>query len=44
MDNGFYHDGRFATLADVAGHYNIQFELGLTADEINDLVEYLKSI
>lgn len=44
MDGGFYHDGRFPTLADVVGHYNIQFELGLTVEEINDLVEYLKSI
>jgi hypothetical protein len=41
---GFYHDGRFPTLADVVGHYNIQFELGLTEEEIFDLVEYLKSI
>jgi cytochrome c peroxidase len=44
MDGGFYHDGRFATLADVVGHYNIHFQLGLTVEEINDLVEYLKSI
>jgi len=44
MKGGFYHDGRFATLPDVVGHYNIQFKLGLTVDEINDLVEYLKSI
>jgi hypothetical protein len=44
MDGGFYHDGRFPTLADVVGHYNIQFELGLTVEQINDLVEYLKSI
>jgi hypothetical protein len=41
---GFYHDGRFATLADVIGHYNILFELGLTEAEINDLVQYLLSI
>lgn len=44
MEGGFYHDGRFATLADVVGHYNIHFGLGLTAEQINDLVEYLKSI
>jgi hypothetical protein len=44
MTGGFYHDGRFPTLADVVGHYNIHFELGLTEDEIFDLVEYLKSI
>lgn len=41
---GFYHDGRFATLLDVIGHYNIHFQLGLTEEEINDLAEYLKSI
>src|SRR5690606_19490531 len=34
---GFYHDGRFATLQDVIGHYNIHFGLGLTAEEIADL-------
>jgi hypothetical protein len=44
MDNGFYHDGRFPTLLDVIGHYNIHFQLGLTAEEINDLAEFLKSL
>ncbi len=41
---GFYHDGRFATLADVIEHYNTFFTLGLTAQEQSDLVEYLKSL
>jgi mono/diheme cytochrome c family protein len=41
---GFYHDGRFATLPDVIGHYNIQFQLSLTEAEINDLAAYLMSI
>ncbi len=41
---GFYHDGRFATLADVVEHYNGQFRLGLSDAEKRDLVEYLKSI
>jgi hypothetical protein len=41
---GFYHDGRFATLGDVAQHYNQFFGLGLGTPEINDLVEYLKSL
>jgi len=41
---GFYHDGRFATLLDVINHYDTLFALGLTAQEKNDLVEYLKSI
>jgi hypothetical protein len=41
---GFYHDGRFATLRDVINHYNMFFGLGLTDREINDLIEYLKSL
>jgi hypothetical protein len=40
----FYHDGRFATLVDVVNHYNIQFNLGLSAQQKLDLVEYLKSL
>jgi len=41
---GFYHDGRFATLADVVQHYNDTFGLHLSATQISDLVEYLKSL
>jgi hypothetical protein len=41
---GFYHDGRFATLADVVSHYNALFNLSLTPEDSNDLVEYLKSL
>jgi hypothetical protein len=41
---GFYHDGRFATLADVIAHYNAAFTLGLADGESSDLVEYLKSL
>jgi cytochrome c peroxidase len=44
QSGGFYHDGRFATLPDVIGHYNIQFQLGLTGEEISDLVQYLLSL
>jgi hypothetical protein len=44
MTGGFYHDGRFATLRDVVDHYNDFFDLGLTRNEINDLVEFLKSL
>ncbi len=40
---GFYHDGRFATYADVVDHYNDHFKLKLTASEKQYLVEYLKS-
>ena len=41
---GYYHDGRFATLADVIGHYNKTLALGLSASEQRDLAEYLKSL
>jgi hypothetical protein len=41
---GFYHDGRFATLADVVEHYNTFLKLNLNADEKADLVEHLKSL
>jgi len=41
---GFYHDGRFATLDNVVSHYNDHFQLGLTSTEMDDLIEYLKSI
>jgi hypothetical protein len=41
---GFYHDGRFATLADVINHYDSVLKLRLTEQEKNDLIEYLKSI
>src|SRR5512143_1922976 len=44
MKGGFYHDGRFATLADVVNHYNNFFHLSLTEPESRDLVEYLKSL
>jgi hypothetical protein len=41
---GFYHDGRFATLADVINHYDAHLMLGLSAAEKTDLAEYLKSL
>ena len=44
MKGGFYHDGRFATLNDVVDHYNQQFNLQLTNEEKDELVEYLKSL
>jgi hypothetical protein len=42
--DGFYHDGRFATILDVVNHYDSCFNLGLANDEKADLVQYLKSI
>src|SRR2546422_9896603 len=41
---GFYHDGRFATLAAVVNHYDRFFGLGLSASDKADLVQFLKSI
>jgi hypothetical protein len=41
---GFYHDGRFATLDAVVQHYNECMNLGLSARQQSDLVEFLKSL
>jgi hypothetical protein len=41
---GFYHDGRFATLAAVIGHYDQLWDLGLTASERAELEQYLRSL
>jgi hypothetical protein len=41
---GFYHDGRFSTLRDVTNHYNTVFSLGLDEGQIQDLVQYLRSL
>jgi mono/diheme cytochrome c family protein len=40
----YFHDGSAATLADVVTHYNGALNLGLTASQRSDLVEYLKSL
>jgi hypothetical protein len=44
MQGGFYHDGRFPTLAAVIEHYDAHFSLGLSGHEKSDLAEYLKSL
>jgi cytochrome c peroxidase len=44
VEGGFYHDGRFATLADVINHYDTLLGLGLGTQQKNDLAEYLKSL
>jgi len=44
LKGGFYHDGRFATLADVIDHYDATFALGLSAGQKSDLAEFLKSL
>ena len=43
-NGGFYHDGRFPTLAAVIDHYDSHFSLGLSSGEKRDLAEYLKSL
>jgi len=40
----YFHDGSAATLADVVDHYDAYLRLGLTAEQKQDLVEYLKSL
>jgi hypothetical protein len=41
---GYYHDGRFPTLADVVEHYDRVKALGLSTRQKRNLVEYLKSL
>jgi hypothetical protein len=41
---GFYHDGRFPTLAAVVAHYERHLKLDLAAQERADLLEFLKSL
>jgi hypothetical protein len=41
---GFYHDGRFATLGDVVRHYDAAHHLGLSDRDVQDLVQYLRSL
>ena len=41
---GFYHDGRFPTLASVIAHYDSVFSLGLSTRERSDLEHYLRSL
>lgn len=40
----YFHDGSAATLDDVAHTYNSRRALGLTAQEVADLAQYLKSL
>ncbi|MFO7286040.1 MAG: hypothetical protein LOD94_03005 [Gammaproteobacteria bacterium] len=44
VEGGFYHDGRFATLAEVIEHYDRHFGLGLSERDKRDLAEYLMSL
>lgn len=40
----YFHDGSAATLGDVVARYNTRQSLGLNAQQISDLTEYLKSL
>ena len=40
----YFHDGSAATLTDVVAHYTRVLTLGLTTEEQQDLVEFLKSL
>ncbi len=40
----YFHDGSAETLEDVVDHYDTHLELGLSAEQKSDLVEYLKSL
>ena len=40
----YFHDGSAATLEDVGQRYNAQRSLGLTAQDVADLAQYLKSL
>jgi mono/diheme cytochrome c family protein len=40
----YFHDGSAATLEEVGQRYNVKRSLGLTAQEIADLAQYLKSL
>jgi cytochrome c peroxidase len=40
----YFHDGSAPTLAAVVTHYNTELELGLTAEQQADLVQYLNSL
>lgn len=40
----YFHDGSAESLADVVDHYESCLNLGLTAEQQRDLIEYLKSL
>lgn len=41
---GYFHDGRFASLNDVVNHYDDALDLNLTESNKNDLVQYLNAL
>jgi hypothetical protein len=43
-EGGFYHDGRFGTLGDVVSHYDGHLKLGLSEQEVTDLIAFLRTL
>ena len=41
---GCYHDGRFQTVDAVVNHYDDHLDVNLTAQQNQELVEYLESL
>jgi hypothetical protein len=41
---GYFHDGRFADLNEVVDHYDATFNLDLTEQDKNDLVQFLNAL
>ena len=44
QEGGFYHDGRFGTLRDVVAHYDRHLKLGLSEQEVADLIAFLRTL
>jgi len=40
----YFHDGQAATLGDVIDFYNTRFNMGLTAQEKQDLINFLSAL
>ena len=40
----YFHDGQSATLMDVVNFYNDRFQVGLTTEEKEDLVAFLRTL
>ena len=43
-EGGYYHDGRFRTLRDVVVHYDSHLKLGLSEQEVSDLIAFLRRL
>ncbi|MGH7443388.1 MAG: hypothetical protein ACREKM_00855, partial [Longimicrobiales bacterium] len=44
LQGPYFHDGSAATLDEVVAHYNSVLDLNLDAQQMRDLVEYLKTL